>query len=121
MCGLRGSERVGCWQGLWTSKPRRVTQTAVGGPTGPLLGDGEVGILYDWTNATIFGYVGANSFWVYNKDTYGVTHRSAQRGLGWLSLGVLGSTPGARYLFKQIPMGGSVNFELVASNQTSQM
>ena len=30
------------------------------------LVDGEVGILYDWTNATIFGYLGANSFWIYN-------------------------------------------------------
>ena len=99
LCTATGSARVACWSGKWSQAPTRVPSGQT--TDGPLLGDGETGVVFGVSNSTLMGYIGTNSFWRYNTDTYGSNHRSEQRGVGGVALAIAEAQ--VLYTFEQSP------------------
>jgi hypothetical protein len=54
------------WPGVWNSDPTAVPSSKT--VDGPLLGDGETGVVLGSSSAALSAYISANSFWVLNKD-----------------------------------------------------
>ena len=133
-CKAGGSARAGCWSGHWGASSSQssacdpcpgVDRPGVPGdrtaslPHGPILGDGEAGVVFgvDKVRGALTGYFAANSFWLYNRDTWGHTGRSEQRGIGGVTLSVADENgtplvPAPRYALEQDLQNGSVRFSL---------
>ena len=126
-CGAVGSARAGCWSGVWSAHdgtpspcdpcPGADTVPTASLPHGPLLGDGETGVVFGVDKGALTGYITANSYWLYNRDTWGHSGRSEQRGIGGVTMSIADENgeplvPAPRYTLEQSLENGTVRFSL---------
>ena len=108
----------GRWTGRWTSNPTAVPSSKT--VDGPLLGDGESGVVLgvDAATGSLSAYISTNSFWLLNSDTCpptGHCEGSHRAGIGGVTLAARNSSTGQplfpKYTLEQ-SLNGSVGFAL---------
>jgi hypothetical protein len=114
-----------CWSGHWPPSHLPVAVPSSKTVDGPLLGDGEAGVVLgvEAASGSLTAYVSTNSFWLLNTDECGGggggscmgSHRA---GIGGMTLSAVNSSSGAplypEYALGQSLANGTVNFTLSA-------